>query len=241
MRQITGLIWHGKSSLGTQGLSLWAGAKGSLLLLPCRTATHKLQHESCAIFFHVAMQWCRGIPDTASGAEVFLTPSLALSSEAATTFPATTLQWEEHEEKGFPSTTSEKKSYQIPWAQVPIYSLKTQIHRGVSTSHSPSGTGTQLSPALAPTAKSVFHPSLPSHCSHHNPSQTLPCHFFTLGLEKRSCCSSSRCESSHTKSWLHSQGYHTRPQGTLWISNCTHVLHLLTHAHSVMSGAQNQW
>lgn len=178
------------------------------------------------------------------GAEVFLTLSLALSSEAATTFPATALQWEEHEEKGFPSTTSEKKSYEIPWAQVPIYSLKTQIHRGVSSSLPASGTGTQLSPALAPTAKSVFHPSLPwvpSHCSHHKPSQTLPCHFFTLCLEKRYCCSISRCESSHAKSWLHSQGYHTRPQGTLWISNCTHVLHLLTHAHFVMSGAQDQW
>lgn len=66
MRQITGLIWHDKSCLATQGLSLWAGAKGSLLLLPPRTVTHKLQRDSCAIFFHIAMHWCRGIPDTVS-------------------------------------------------------------------------------------------------------------------------------------------------------------------------------
>lgn len=125
-----------------------------------------------------------------------------------------------------------------------LFSKNSNPQRGLYLTPPPSGTGTQLSPALAPTAKSVFHPSLPwmpSHCSHHKPSQTLPCCFFTLGLEKRSCCSSSRCEFSHAKSWLHSQGYHTRPQGTLWISNCTHVLHLLTHAHFVMSGAQDQW
>lgn len=66
MRQITGLIWHDKSCLATQGLSLWTGAKASLLLLPPRTATHKLQCDSCAIFFHIAMYWCRGFPDIVS-------------------------------------------------------------------------------------------------------------------------------------------------------------------------------
>lgn len=88
---------------------------------PPRTATPKLQHDSCATFFPVAMHRCRGIPDTVS--HPFLQGCRCTSCLYSSLGGV--------ERKGFPSTISGRKSDQIPH----LFSINPSAQR--SLPHTP--------------------------------------------------------------------------------------------------------
>lgn len=234
MRQIRGLIWHDKSWVASQGLSLWARAKGSLLLLPPRTVTHKLQSDSCAIFFHIAVHWCRGIPDAVScpfQQGCYHLISCLHSSLVGGGGGEGISFYQQWEEKSLDPLSS-------------IASKNPNAQRGPISHFSPQEQGYSSHQLWHPQTKLYVIP--PCHeCPPAHPSQTLPYHVFALGMKSRSCSAKSK-PSPPAASQHDPQGCHTRPaskpllQGSLWVAKCSHAPHLLSVPILLLSTDQGQ-